>query len=71
MKIKIFIYCLFLYLFVVPKFAFAYLDPGTGSYIFQIFAATVLGSTFFIKDIVKKVKQILKKSPPPTENNEK
>lgn len=27
----------------------AYLDPGTGSYIFQIIAASVVGGLYFIK----------------------
>ena len=29
--------------------AYAYIDPGTGSYLFQILAAMVLGSLFGIK----------------------
>lgn len=29
--------------------AFAYLDPGTGSYIFQVLVATFIGGLFTIK----------------------
>ncbi len=34
---------------------YAYLDPGTGSYIFQILIAGLLGSTFFLKSAIKKI----------------
>ena len=33
----------------IPRDAFAYLDPGTGSYIFQILIAGLLGAAFAIK----------------------
>jgi hypothetical protein len=32
--------------------AYAYLDPGTGSYVFQLVIAGVLGSTFFLKSAI-------------------
>lgn len=38
-----------LYLVLVPQPAFAYLDPGTGSYIIQIAAAALFGSLFALK----------------------
>lgn len=34
--------------------AYAYLDPGTGSMVAQIAAATVFGGLFFIKTFLKK-----------------
>ena len=32
-----------------PSVAFAYLDPGTGSYLFQVLVGAFLGSLFAIK----------------------
>jgi len=34
---------------IIPLSAAAYLDPGTGSYIFQLLLATVLGGMFAVK----------------------
>jgi hypothetical protein len=36
-------------LLVVPVDAFAYLDPGTGSYVLQMIIAGLLGAAFAIK----------------------
>lgn len=36
--------------------AFAYLDPGTGSYIFQVLVATIIGGLFTIKMHWQKIK---------------
>jgi hypothetical protein len=36
--------------------AFAYLDPGTGSYIFQVLVATAIGGFFAIKMYWQKIK---------------
>ena len=35
--------------FVFPSFAYAYLDPGTGSYIFQLIIAGAVGLFFVAK----------------------
>ena len=43
----------FVFIFVKP--ASAYLDPGTGSYIFQIIVASILAGGYFFKDKVKSV----------------
>lgn len=40
--------------------AWAYLDPGTGSYIFQIVAAAVLGSFFALKMYWKRIVSFFK-----------
>ena len=40
--------------------AFAYLDPGTGSYVLQIFIATVVGSFFAIKIYWENIKKKLR-----------
>jgi len=36
--------------------AFAYLDPGTGSYIFQVLVATLIGGLFTLKIYWQKIK---------------
>lgn len=41
-----------------PSPAYAYLDPGTGSYIFQIIIAGVLGIAFLIKVYWSKIKTL-------------
>ncbi len=70
-KTKIVLY-LGLLMLIFSKPAQAYIDPGTGSYIFQLLAAGLLGSLFFVNIIFKKVKSffrvIVKKTP--RENNE-
>lgn len=58
-KSKLIIYIGILF-FTFPKVTFAYLDPGTGSYIFQLLIAGLLGGMFFIKSIFKKIKEIYK-----------
>ena len=42
--------------------AYAYLDPGTGSYIFQLFVAALLGGLFTLKLFWEKIKMFFKKS---------
>ncbi len=39
-----------------PRFAWAYLDPGTGSYIFQMAVAAALASMFTMRLYWQKVK---------------
>jgi len=39
-----------------PGSALAYLDPGTGSYIFQVILAAVLGALFSLKVFWKKIR---------------
>ena len=39
-----------------PAYAYAYLDPGTGSYFLQIIIATLLGAMYGIKQFWYKVK---------------
>jgi hypothetical protein len=51
--------CIFNFLFAQP--ALAYLDPGTGSYIFQLLTAALLGGLFFIKPFFLKLKFFFKK----------
>ena len=42
-------------------FQLAYIDPGTGSYIFQIFIAFLLGMLFSLKIFWNKIKYFFKK----------
>jgi predicted ABC-type exoprotein transport system permease subunit len=41
--------------------AYAYLDPGTGSYFLQILAASILGALFTLKLFWGRLKTLLKK----------
>lgn len=60
-QLKLAVYLCFLFLFVIPKPAHAYLDPSTGSYLFQFLIAGLLGGTFFLKGYLFKVKDKLNK----------
>jgi len=42
-----------------PTPAHAYLDPGTGSYLFQIMLASLIGAAFAIKTYWIKIKKFL------------
>lgn len=53
-----------------PKPAYAYIDPGTGSYLFQLLIAGFLGGTFFLKTAIKKIKGFFNGTPL-KENNDK
>jgi len=39
----------FLFFGTFPQKAYAYLDPGTGSYIFQLVIASIIGGLFAVK----------------------
>lgn len=54
----VFLYVL-LFLLVFPSIAYAYLDPGTGSYVFQVVVAMIFGAGFAIKIFWKKLRNIL------------
>ena len=43
--------------------AYAYIDPGTGSYILQVLAATLLGASFMAKSLWLKLKLKLTRKP--------
>jgi hypothetical protein len=47
-KRALFVYSVCL-LFLFPPRVFAYLDPGTGSYVFQLMIASILGILIFLK----------------------
>ena len=45
-----------IFVLCVPAYAYAYLDPGTGSYFIQIIIATLLGAMYAIKHYWYKIK---------------
>jgi hypothetical protein len=47
---------LFLFFLVFPSVAFAYLDPGTGSYIIQIVLAGLFGVLFAVRTFWTNIK---------------
>lgn len=51
---------IFIVALIFPPTTYAYLDPGTGSYFFQIIIATVLGGIFAVKLFFKKIVNYLK-----------
>lgn len=58
-KTEVFIVGSLVFLFSMPKFSYAYVDPGTGSYIFQIVIASFFASIFFFKSGFKKARTVL------------
>lgn len=61
MKHKKTILYLGILLLLFAKPAHAYIDPGAGSYFFQILIAGILGGLFFIKSSFKKIKNFFKR----------
>jgi len=53
--IRVFVIFVFIY-FISARQTYAYLDPGTGSYFFQIIIASLLGMLFAIKIFWRKIK---------------
>jgi hypothetical protein len=51
-------------LVILPRAAFAYLDPGTGSYIFQVLLATLLGGLVTLRMYWHRLKERLRGSKP-------
>ena len=47
-----------LLLISLSSVSFAYLDPGTGSYLFQIFIALFVGAAFTAKIWLRKIKSV-------------
>ena len=59
---------------MLPQTAYAYIDPGTGSYVVQLVIAGLLGASFAIKIYWKKIKAFLanrfSSSPPDGKDND-
>ncbi len=47
-----------LFFLMFPQVSYAYLDPGTGSYIFQLILAAFVGAAFTIKIYWAKIKTV-------------
>jgi len=56
-----FLFYTLIMVFVFPKRANAYLDPGTGSYIIQVVIALFVTGGFLIKTYWQKLKNIFNK----------
>lgn len=50
-----------LFLIIFSNTCFAYLDPGTGSYIIQVIIAVILGAAFSIKMFWNKIVSYFRK----------
>lgn len=48
---------------IFPQNAYAYLDPGSASFIFQVAVATILAGFFFFKSFFRRIINFFKKSP--------
>ena len=49
----------FLACFIFSEKAYAYLDPGTGSYILQLILAGLLGALFMVKTYWRNIKSFI------------
>ncbi|MCP4705541.1 MAG: hypothetical protein GY865_13155 [candidate division Zixibacteria bacterium] len=47
--------------FCFPRNAYAYLDPGTGSYLFQMLLAALLGGLFALKIFWRRIVDFFRK----------
>jgi hypothetical protein len=54
-------------LMMVPAAAYAYIDPGTGSFVIQGIIAAIVGAGFAIKMFWHRIKAFLTGKPMPTE----
>ncbi len=55
------LYLVFVFTLFVPGFAFAYIDPGTGSLILQALAAAAFSALAFWSSLREKIKNFFKK----------
>jgi len=46
---------------ILSQNAFAYLDPGTGSYVYQVLVAAIIGGLFTIKTFWRKIMNFFEK----------
>ena len=57
-------------LFILPNVSFAYIDPGAGSMIIQVFIAAVVGALYAIKTYWYKLKSLFVSSKEQTNTND-
>ena len=58
-KILIFL-VVFLFVIIKPNIAYAYVDPGTGTLLFQFLLAAIVGALFVLKNIRIKIVSFIK-----------
>jgi hypothetical protein len=46
---------------LAPSPAWAYIDPGTGSFLFQVVAATLIGGLFFVRTSWQRIRERIKR----------
>jgi hypothetical protein len=46
---------------LVPRSAFAYIDPGTGSFLFQSVVAVVIGAGFLVRTSWSRIRERFKR----------
>lgn len=56
-----FLYLVLVFSLVMPNFAYAYIDPGTGSLILQALAAAAFSAIAFCSSLREKIKNFFKK----------
>lgn len=67
------VFMLFIALLLVLSFekdCLAYLDPGTGSYLFQVFVAGIIGVSFILRSKLAAIRAALLKIMKMANNNE-
>mgnify|MGYP001460746886 CR=1 FL=1 len=57
---KLTVFCFFF--LIAPNDAFSYFDPGSGSYLIQLFIAFVASCYFFITNPIQSIKNFLNKN---------
>jgi hypothetical protein len=50
---------LLVFMIIAPSPAFAYLDPGTGSYVLQILLAALVGTVYAVKTYWGKIRSVI------------
>jgi hypothetical protein len=58
------------YLFVFPRNVYAYIDPGSGSYLIQVILGFVFGGVFMVKLYWKRIKDAIFKKNTKTKKEE-
>lgn len=61
-KVSFFLVSVVIVLAIFPRYSYAYLDPGTGSYIIQILLASFLGMLFSVKIFWVRIKEFFQKT---------
>lgn len=46
---------------LTPQILFAYLDPGTGSYLLQLGLAGILGASYAVKHFWARIKRVVRR----------